>query len=255
MGASCAFVLPWQCEKTTEGSTAMATIEERPIIGFRAFRRKQAVPSELIQRFGGIPTTNVVDAMGRTGAMDYGIKPIDREMRLLGPALTVRVRPTDNLIIYAAMKMASPDDVLVIATGNFTLTSTWGDLTSYMARGLGIAGVVTDGLCRDVAGIRDAGLPVFARGAVPNSPFKDGQGEINIPVSVGGVVVNPGDIIIGDEDGVVVVPQADAQEVRDGSLAVVEREKATMAGFAEGRFIPSYVDAELENKGFRIVDD
>jgi regulator of RNase E activity RraA len=233
----------------------MATTEQSPIIGFRAFRRKQAPPRELVQRFAGIPTTNVVDAMGRIGAMDYGIKPIERSMRLLGPALTVRVRPTDNLIIYAALKMAAPGDILVIATGNFTATSTWGDLTSYMAKGVRIAGVVTDGLCRDVSGIREAGLPVFARGVVPNSPFKDGQGEINVPVSIGGIVVNPGDIMTGDEDGVVAIPQAEAGKVLRGSLAIVEREKATVAGFAQGKFIPAYVDGELESKGFVIIDD
>jgi regulator of RNase E activity RraA len=232
----------------------MATAEQRPILGFRAFRRKQAPPPELVQGFAGIPTTNVVDALGRMGAMDYGIKPVDPRMRVLGPALTVRARPSDNLVIYGAMKMSQPGDVLVIATDNFTVTATWGDLTSYMAKGVGIAGMVTDGLCRDLVGIREAGLPVFARGAVPNSPFKDGQGEINVPVSVGGVVVHPGDIITGDEDGVVVIPQRDAEEVLQATLTIVEREKATMAGFAEGKFIPDYVEAELEKKGFVILE-
>src|SRR3954465_15694454 len=130
--------------------------------GFVAYRRKSVPSREVIQGFAGIMTGVVSDALDRGGAMDYGIKPVGSGMLLLGPAITLRSRPTDSLARDAAMKMAEPGDVLVIATGDYTTPGTWGDHASYHAKGLGLAGMVPDGLCRDIVGIREAGLPVFA---------------------------------------------------------------------------------------------
>ena len=138
--------------------------EQRPPRGFVAFRRKSVPPKDIIQGFVGIMTGVVSDALDRGGAMDYGIKPVGPGMLVCGPAITLKSRPTDSLARDAALRMAEPGDVLVIATGNYTVTGTWGDLASYNAKGLGLAGMVTDGLCRDIVGIREAGLPVFARG-------------------------------------------------------------------------------------------
>src|SRR5688500_7000597 len=139
--------------------------------GLVDFRRKSVPPKEVIRCFAGIMTGVVSDALDRGGAMDYGIKPVGPGMTVLGPAITLKSRPTDSLARDAALKMAEPGDVLVIATGNYTVTGTWGDLASYNAKGLGLAGMVTDVLCRDIVGIREAEFPVFARGFAPNAPI------------------------------------------------------------------------------------
>jgi 4-hydroxy-4-methyl-2-oxoglutarate aldolase len=223
--------------------------------GFVAYRRKSVPSREIIQGFAGIMTGVVSDALDRGGAMDYGIKPVGPGMNVLGPAITLRARPTDSLARDAAMKMAEPGDVLVIATGNYTVTGTWGDHASYHAKGLGLAGMVTDGLCRDIVGIRECGLPVFARGFAPNAPVQSSGAQINVPVSVGGQIVHPGDIILGDENGVVVIPQQYAEDVLAASRAALKKEEEAMADIEAGRFISPTLDARLAAAGFRIIED
>jgi 4-hydroxy-4-methyl-2-oxoglutarate aldolase len=229
--------------------------DQRPPTGFVAYRRKSVPPKEIIQGFAGIMTGVVSDALDRGGAMDYGIKPVGPRMTVLGPAITLHSRPTDSLARDAAMKMAEPGDVLVIATGNYTNTGTWGDHASYHAKGLGLAGMVTDGLCRDIVGIREAGLPVFARGFAPNAPIKSSDSQINVPVSVGGQIVYPGDIILGDENGVVVIPQRYAAAVLEASREILKKEEEAMADINAGKFLSPTLDARLEAAGFRILDD
>jgi 4-hydroxy-4-methyl-2-oxoglutarate aldolase len=229
--------------------------EQQPPRGFVAYRRKRVPPREVIQGFAGIMTGVISDALDRGGAMDYGIKPVGPGMHLLGPAITLKSRPTDSLARDAAMKMAEPGDVLVIATGDYTRTGTWGDHASYHAKGLGLAGMVTDGLCRDIVGIREAGLPVFARGFAPNGPIGARDSQVNVPVSVGGQIVHPGDIIVGDENGVVVIPQQYAEQVLEASRAILKHEEAAMADIAAGKHISPTLDARLAAAGFRIVDD
>jgi 4-hydroxy-4-methyl-2-oxoglutarate aldolase len=228
--------------------------EQQPPRGFFAYRRKSVPPRAVIEGFAGIMTGVVSDALDRGGAMDYGIKPVGPGMRLLGPAITLKSRPTDSLARDAAMRMAEPGDVLVIATGNYTVTGTWGDHASYNAKGLGLAGMVTDGLCRDIEGIREAGLPVFARGFAPNAPIGSRDSQINVPVSVGGQIVHPGDIILGDENGVVVIPQQIAAQVLEASREILKHEEEAMADIAAGKFISPTLDARLEAAGFRIIE-
>ncbi len=145
--------------------------------------------------------------------------------------------------------------MLVIATGDYTRTGTWGDHASYHAKGLELAGMVTDGLCRDIVGIREAGFPVFARGFAPNAPISSSDSQINVPVSVGGQLVHPGDIILGDENGIVVIPQRYAEDVLAASREILKKEDQAMADIAAGKFISPTLDARLAAAGFRIVDD
>ena len=226
--------------------------EQQPPRGFVAYRRKSVPPKEIVQGFAGIMTGVVSDALDRGGAMDYSIKPVGPGMKVCGPAITVRARPTDSLARDAALRMAEPGDVLVIATGNYTVTGTWGDHASYNAKGLGLAGMVTDGLCRDIVGIREAGLPVFARGFAPNAPIGSRDSQINVPVSVGGQIVHPGDIILGDENGVVVIPQRFAAQILEASREILKHEDEAMADIAAGKFISPTLDARLAAAGFRI---
>ena len=223
-------------------------------VGFRIVVNTPRPPGHLIAAFRDAPAGNVCDAMDRLGAMDYRIKPLDPDSRLCGPALTVRTRPGDNLMVWKAIDVAQAGDVLVIATYGFTTASTFGENVVKAARTKGIAGIVCDGLCRDATGIRAAGVPTFVLGTVPSSPGKDGPGEIGGPVSCGGVAVHPGDLVVGDEDGVVVVPLADLAAVGE-RLAGIEAKEAKMAAdLAAGMTLPAWVDAVLADKGCETVD-
>jgi regulator of RNase E activity RraA len=223
-------------------------------IGFRVKTKIQRAPKALVDQFAKYPTGNIVDAMGRFGAMHHSVKPVGPGMKVAGSALTVRIRACDNLVIYKALELAQPGDVLVIATSSFEGAATWGDLTSMIGKAKGMAGTVTDGMVRDVEGICQVGLPVFARGSTPNSPFKDGQGEVNFPVTCGGITVRPGDILVGDGDGVVVIPREDWDEVLAGLAKIAEKESQTVANIQAGKLIPDWVAKTLAERGCTFVD-
>jgi regulator of RNase E activity RraA len=222
-------------------------------IGFRIYLNTARPGPGLVAHFQGVPTGNVCDAMDRLGAMDYHLKPLAPEAVMAGPALTVRTRPGDNLMVWKAIDVAQPGDVLVIATYEYTTASTFGERVVAAAKAKGLAGIVCDGLCRDASGIRATGLPTFVTGSVPSSPGKDGPGEIGGAVACGGVVVHSGDLVVGDEDGVVVVPLADAPAVAERLKAIFEKEAHMVADLAAGRLVPEWVDAALAAKGCEII--
>ncbi len=170
-------------------------------------------PARLLGTFRGAPSGFVTDAYNGAGCLDHGIKPLEPEMTIYGPAITAKCAPGDILAAMAILDYARQGDVIVIAAGNDTSAAKIGDLWLHWARRIGVAGVVCDGLVRDVKGLLTTGVPVFARGVTPNSGFKTGPGEINFRVSCGGVAIGPGDIVVGDRDGVVVVPLARAATV------------------------------------------
>jgi 4-hydroxy-4-methyl-2-oxoglutarate aldolase len=204
---------------------------------------------ELLARFRGVGTGPVCDALGRFAAMDYQIKPLDPRMNLVGSALTVWTRPCDNIAIYKALEMAQPNDVLVIATHEYATNSVWGELTTLVGRARGLAGMVTDGTVRDSREIIDVGLPIFARGLTPNSPFKSGPAKINVPISCGGINVMPGDIVVGDADGVVVVPMEQAEAVLERVDAIHAKEAGIRAEIEAGAVIPSGMARLLREMG------
>jgi regulator of RNase E activity RraA len=208
--------------------------------------------SALVDGFRGAATGNVGDALGRSAGMDYRIKPVAPGMAFTGVAFTVKTRPVDNLLIWKALELARPGDVLVIVTGDCRTHSVFGDLTARVGAARGLAGVVTDGAVRDVDGIVEAGLPVFATAVTPNSPQKDGPGELNVPVACGGQVVQPGDILVGDGDGVVVVPRQDAARALEELRRVQAYERERMARISRGDHIPAWVDKLLAERGARI---
>jgi len=217
--------------------------------GWHIVSEVSRAPEELLARFRGLGSGPVCDALGRFAAMDYQIKPLDPEMKLVGSALTVWTRPCDNIAIYRALETAQPDDVLVIATQGYTTNSVWGELTTLIASAQGLAGVVTDGMVRDSREIIEIGLPVFARGLTPNSPFKDGPGKINVAVTCGGMSVQPGDVVVGDADGVVVVPREQAETVLERVFAIQNKEATIRAEIRAGALIPSNMARLLREKG------
>ena len=195
--------------------------------------------------FQTAPTGWVADAQGRRGALHHRIRPIIETARFVGAALTVQSRPVDNLAPYAALKFARPGDVLVVATDACESAAVMGDILIGMAKNAGIVAAVTDGLVRDVAGIREVGIPTFAAGLTPNSPLKDGPGSIGLPIALGGITVNSGDIVVGDADGVVVVPRGEGTAVASALAGIAAKEEAMETAVADGTCYPAWLDAVL----------
>lgn len=218
-------------------------------------RRNFPRPSaSLIEAFRTAPTGWVVDANGRRGALDHGIRPITNANRFVGTALTVWSRARDNLAPYAAIEFAKKGDVLIVTTDSYTEASVLGDVMIGMAKNKGIIACVTDGMVRDVAGLNAVGIPVFARGLTPNSPHKDGPGEIGTSINIGGVTVASGDLLVGDENGVVVVAQARLPSVAAGLKTVAEKEAAMDASVQRGDTAHKWLAPILAGDGVTYLD-
>src|SRR3712207_776291 len=239
------------------GSARPQSAEMTPGPGFRYRRNTRGPASELVHRFDAFGAADVSDMMNRLYTMNHCIKPMTpRELRLLGPACTVKVFPGDNLMVHKSLDLANPGDVLVIDASSSMMTAVIGDLVSTKARHRGIAGVVVDGLVRDLDGILALGdFPVFARGTTPLGPLHRGPGEVNYPVSVGGIVVNPGDVVVGDADGVVVVPQESAESLLQRLEARAPGAAEYQSAVARGEFSNAWVDTMLDGNGLQSEPD
>jgi len=189
------------------------------------FSQIERVPKRLIDQFRDIGTATVHEAYGRRGEVDAAIKPIARGVRICGPAFTVQCHPGDNLMLHKALERAMPGDILVTSVGEYYEAGYWGGLmaTSGVAKKLG--GLAIDGCIRDSAEIIRMGFPVFCRGFCIKGTTKTVLGLINHPVIFGGVSVHPGDLILGDDDGMVVVERSKCEEVLEKSIQRVEAEK------------------------------
>jgi regulator of RNase E activity RraA len=225
--------------------------------GFRMRSHFERLDAEVIAGLGEFDTPSISDLMNRLYAMSPQIRNLtDEGLRILGPACTVRVYPGDNLMVHKSLDIAKPGDVLVIDAGSSMMNGVLGDLISNKARHRGIQGCVVDGLIRDLPEIRELGdFPVFARGVSPIGPLHRGPGEINYPICAGGIVVHPGDIIVGDLNGVVVVPQAIAGELLGRLRARAAREAEYTAAVRRGEFSNAWVDALLTENGIEFDDD
>ena len=223
--------------------------------GFRIYRRRRAVDRELVERFSALPVANVSDSMSRLTAAGPRLRPIHAPgTRLAGPALTVKSRPGDNLLVHKAIDMAEPGDVIVVDAGGDLTNSIMGEIMVAIALKRGIAGFVIDGAIRDADEIRASNLPMFAAGVTHRGPYKDGPGEINVPIAIDGMVVEPGDLVIGDGDGVLCVPFDDAQAVLASTEAKQEAEVRELAAIADGSNDRSWVDKALAAKGCEFFD-
>ena len=196
--------------------------------------------AEIVRQFE-VPTGYITDLQGRRGALDCGINPLFEFPALAGTAVTVKTVPDDNLAVFAAMGTARAGDVLVIAIDSWTGSAVIGDLVAAMFNNIGLAGVVTDGAARDVAGLSQVGLPVYARGLTANSSQKNGPGTVGADISIGGVIIRSGDIIVGDRDGVAVLPQEKIPEALEGLQAVRARERSMEERIAAGMTMPDWV--------------
>jgi 4-hydroxy-4-methyl-2-oxoglutarate aldolase len=208
-------------------------IENQPVLTIhRGHRRPDRA---LIDAFRGAMSSHLVDAMDGRGAVDWRIKPMDpNNASFIGPALTAHSYPADVQGMIGAAMEAQPGDVIMCANEHYTGTAVIGDLAAGVMRNKGVAAFVTDGLARDRAGIAASGLPLFAMGICPNSPAGAGPGQVGAPVVLGGVPVCSGDIVVGDADGVVVIPLAQAQNVLTRLRAVQAAEKAAEEAVKSG---------------------
>jgi len=217
----------------------------------RSFQRPS--PDDLAA-FHDAPTGWVVDARGRHGALPHWIRPLTTAVRAVGTAITVRSRPRDNLAPYIALKYARPGDILVIQTHAYEEASVVGDILVGMAKNAGIIAVVTDGMVRDIEGLNGVGLPIFAKGLSPNSPHKDGPGEIGTSAMLGNVSIASGDLIVTDQDGVVVVPLSEIAAARAALAGVAAKEAAMEAVVRGGAKRPDWVDAMVSGSDVAFVD-
>lgn len=208
---------------------------------------------ELVERFRNMPVANIDDNMGRIAAVDAAIEPVGHG-QLLGTAFTVRVPQGDNLMFHAAMDLAKPGDVIVIDAGGFTDRAIFGELMATYCKVRGIRGIVCDGAIRDRSGLAAMeDFPVYARAATPNGPYKNGPGEINVPVVIGGKIVHPGDIVVGDDDGVLFIEPSIAEELADATLGVEKKEAAIMADILnKSEYIRPWVEEKLKEIGCEI---
>jgi 4-hydroxy-4-methyl-2-oxoglutarate aldolase len=179
---------------------------------------------EICQQFLELPTTSISDAMQGFNSLDPAIKPLDEHVKMAGRALTVKIHAGDNLGVLRAIREAQEGDILVIDGKGYTQRAIAGDFVVSLARNMGIKGIVVDGAVRDILGIKALGFPVFCRATAIIASVKSEKGEINVPVSCGGVSIQPGDLIIGDADGVVAVPQAIEQHVLKTTLDKLEKD-------------------------------
>lgn len=209
----------------------------------------------LIADFRAMVTPHISDSMERL----HGAGPLLRPMydlaaggTMCGPAFTVRVPPGDNLLVHKALDTAQPGDVIVVDAGGICEQAIIGDLMSTHANTRRLGGMVIFGAIRDSAELAGRPFPVFACGVSHRGPYKNGPGEINGPVSIGGMVVNAGDIIVGDADGVVAIPRADAQKVLTGARAKKAAEDRQMQAFLAGNPDRSWVDAALKKLGYPV---
>ena len=217
--------------------------------GFRV-RRFIDRPSEaLIEKFKEFETPDVSDLMNRLYTMDQEIHNLVNDKMIVGPAVTVKVFPGDNLMVHKSLDIVQPGDVIVVDAGRSPMNGIIGDLISTKAIHRGAVGFVIDGLIRDLPGIQEVGLPVFARGVTPIGPLHRGPGEINYPISCGGIVVNPGDIIMGDGNGVTVVRKEFAEDIMQRAIVQRESLQKYVADVRQGNFSNAWVDRLLDEKG------
>lgn len=222
-------------------------------VGLRIKNNINRPSKELIESFAGLPVANIADNMNRMFCLDAKIRPMNA-VSLLGSAFTISTRPGDNLLLHKALDMAQPGDILVVAAQGDMTNSIMGELMAMWAMKRGLGGFIFDGAIRDIGTLKKMNIPIYAAGITPAGPYKDGPGEINFPICCGGVVINPGDILVGDEDGIVVIRPEDALELvkktKDKNLA----EQKTMEEIENMAWDRTWVDKALAERGCEFID-
>ena len=208
------------------------------------------VDAQVVEQAAQFPSSILADVAGRRGGLHGRIAPLAPSMRFAGPAITVEVRPGDNLMIHAAMAVAQPGDVIVVDGKGDLSSALMGEIMSQQCVALGIAAVVIDGAVRDSEAIRELGFPMYAAGLNPNGPTKFVPGRLNHPISIGGVTVHPGDLVVGDADGVTVIERAKAATMLSLAADKVAAETKRIADIQNRiALAPAWLDGALRAAG------
>ncbi|MBY6002326.1 RraA family protein [Salipiger bermudensis] len=218
-------------------------------IGFRILNRERTASEELVAAFAKLPVANVSDSMSRMTAAGPSLRPMHASGGMAGVALTVKARPGDNLMLHKAIDMAVPGDVIVVDAGGDLANALMGELMLAYAIKKGVVGFVLNGAIRDADNFIETNLPTFAAGITHRGPYKDGPGEINVPIAIDGMVIHPGDIMIGDRDGVLCVPIDEAEDILARTRAKSDAEIKQMAAIEAGTNDRSWVDRALKERG------
>ena len=225
--------------------------------GMRINKSFSRPDSKLIELFRDVPAANIADVTARLFAMDARLSPMGKAKRLLGPALTVRSSMADNFIFHKALSLAQPGDIIVVNACGDMNYSVCGDVMYRYAISRGVGGFVVDGCIRDLDFLLEHDFPVYAVGATPRGPYKNPVGEINTDIACGGQVVHPGDIIVGDIDGIVVIPKQDADVIHSRLADVQAKEQLMGKLIDEGCWekespLLTMINREIERLGFEV---
>ncbi len=235
-------------------STKPQSSELHPGPGFRIKSHITRPDKELIEKFREYATPDISDLMNRFYTMHPALRNLVNDAKILGPVCTVKVFPGDNLMVHKALDIALPGDIIVVDAGGATTNGIIGDLIVTKAQHRGIAGFVIDGFIRDLPGIQSIGMPVYTLGITPVGPLHRGPGEINFPISCGGIVVNPGDIVYGDENGLVVIGQDFAEDLLDKLIHKREALETYIRDVRKGDFSNEWVDRILNDSNCLLLD-
>lgn len=227
-------------------------------VGKRIYLRREMPDPEIMAQFKTIPASNTADVMSRSCAMNPRIHLVSqpKEQMMVGPAFTVKGRAGDNLTLHAALNLCGEGDVLVVSNEEDNTRALMGEvMMAYLRYTKKIAGIILDGPIRDIDEIGKWDFPVYCTGTTPGGPYKEGPGEINVPISCGGISVNPGDIILADPDGVIVIPRQDAATILEDAKKFQAADEKKLAAAKDGTTNRSWVERSLEEKDYEIIDD
>lgn len=218
--------------------------------GKRIFYQRKRPSLDLIEKYQKVVTPHISDNLARLWGATTKLRPLHGKAKLVGAALTVKTRPGDNLIIHKALDMLEANDVLVVDAGGELKNAVFGEIMMTIAQQKQAAGIIINGAIRDVAAFQEANYPIYAKGVTHLGPYKDGPGEINVPVEMDSMIIEPGDLIVGDEDGLVVVPLSEAETLLDKIASYQADEEKQIAEIKAGTVDRSWVDQALKAKGY-----
>lgn len=221
-------------------------------IGFRILKRRRKIAPALVQAFAKLPVANISDNMSRMTAGGPRLRPMHKGGVMAGPAFTVHTRPGDNLMVHKALDIAEPGDIVVVDAGGDLTNAIIGEIMTSYAAQRRIGGIVINGSIRDAATIAEGDFPVYAAGVTHRGPYKDGPGEINVTIALDGMTIEPGDLVIGDADGLLCVPYDQAETVLAATQAKHNAEIQQLADIAAGKSDRAWVDAALKRLGCEI---
>ena len=226
-------------------------------VGKRIYLKRNMPDPELVEAFKQIPASNTADVMGRSCAMNPRIKLVSspKAQMMAGPAYTVKCRAGDNLTLHAALNYCNEGDVLVVSNEEDDTRALMGEvMMAYLYLTKKVAGIILDGPIRDIDEIGKWDFPVYCTGTTPGGPYKEGPGEINVPISCGGISVNPGDIILADPDGIICIPRKDAASILVEARKFQEADEKKLIAARNGTANRAWVEKSLAEKGFEIID-